>query len=116
MFNIGDLWNGHQNIFCKGSPERGRIWNLIAKSLSKLDKPKFKVNKRSVRERFNLLAEKYKLKIRNEERASGISQEIKGLDVLLEEILALEEEAAASTQSNDQEKFLKRKERRWPKT
>ena len=40
----------------KGSPERGRIWNLVAESLNQIDKPKFKVNKRSVRERFNLLA------------------------------------------------------------
>ena len=76
----------------KGSPERGRIWNLIAESLNQIDKPKFKVNKRSVRERFNLLAEKYKTKIRNEEKASGISPEITELDMLLEEILALEEE------------------------
>lgn len=48
----------------KGSPERGRIWNLIAESLNQIDKPKFKVNKRSVRERFNLLGEKYKTEIR----------------------------------------------------
>ena len=88
----------------KGSPERGRIWNSIAESLNKLDKPKSKV-KRSVRERFNLLAEKYKLKIRNEERASGISPEITELSVLLEEILALglQEEAAAAIQRIDQE-------------
>ena len=85
----------------KGSPERGRIWNLIAESLNQIDKPKFKVNKRSVRERFNLLAEKYKTKIRNEEKASGISPEITELDMLLEEILALVEEMVTKIHAQD---------------
>ena len=85
----------------KGSPERGRIWNLIAESLNQIDKPKFRVNKRSVKERFNLLAEKYKTKIRNEEKASGISPEITELDMLLEEILALEEEMVTQIHAQD---------------
>ena len=82
----------------KGSPERGRIWNLIAESLNQIDKP---TNKRSVRERFNLLAEKYKTKIRNEEKASVISPEITELYMLLEEILALEEEMVTQIHTQD---------------
>ena len=94
MFRTPMEWTyEHDVMFCKevrlmqpfkakkGSPERGRIWNLIAESLNQIDKPKFKVNKRSV--------------------ASGISPEITELDMLLEEILALVEEMVTKIHAQD---------------
>lgn len=77
------------------------------RSLNQIDKLKFRVNKRSVRERFNLLAEKYKRKIRNEEKSSGISPEITELNMLLEEILAPGEEMV--TQIHGQDKVSEEK-------
>lgn len=65
---------------------------MISKSLNRIDKPHFTVTQRSVRERFNLLADKYKTKIRNKENASRFSPDNTALDMLLDEISALEEE------------------------
>ena len=62
----------------KGSPERGTLWDQIAARLNSLTDPKFNVNKRSLRDRFNLLMSKFKAKNREEERASGISPEVWG--------------------------------------
>lgn len=42
----------------KGSIARGQIWEKIASNLNSLKIPRFKVNKRSVRERYTLLIEK----------------------------------------------------------
>ena len=67
--------------------ERGDLWNQIAINLNGLDQPKFKVNRRSVRDRLTLLITKYKAKIRQEENASGIACEETELDQALEEII-----------------------------
>jgi hypothetical protein len=69
---------------------RGQLWTKIADALNGIKEPKFSVSQRSVRDRFNRLADKFKKKIVAEERGSGISPEMSELDVLLEEILALE--------------------------
>lgn len=63
------------------------MWNEIASNLNGLVELKFKVTKRSVRDRLTLLQEKYKAKMRQEERASGIDCEETELDIALEEIL-----------------------------
>ena len=70
----------------KRSKERGEIWGQIALNLNSVNSPKFKVSKRSVRDRFAMLQTKYKEKIREEERASGIDCEETQLDAALEEI------------------------------
>ena len=59
-------------MYPKRSKERGEIWGRIADNLNSLSSPKFKVSKRSVRDRFTLLQTKYKEKVREGERASGI--------------------------------------------
>ena len=56
-----------------GSPERGQVWDEIAAILCSLEEPNFKVNQRSVRDRYVLLVKKYKQKTSEENRASGIS-------------------------------------------
>ena len=77
----------------KGSPERGKLWDEIAARLNSLSHPKFVVNKRSLRDRLNLLIAKFKAKNREEERASGVSPELRETDTLLEELSEKEEEA-----------------------
>ena len=55
------------------STERGQSWRLLMENLNKLEKPKFRVTVRSVRDRFTKMVEKYK-KLDNEEaRATGIT-------------------------------------------
>lgn len=75
----------------KGSPERGMLWDEIAARLNSLSHPKFIVNKRSLRDRLNLLMGKFEAKNREEERASGFSPELQEIDTLLEELSEKEE-------------------------
>lgn len=44
------------------SKERGGVWNSVAINYNSLDHPRFKVTKRSVRDRPTLLISKYKAK------------------------------------------------------
>ncbi|XP_044172735.1 trichohyalin-like [Acropora millepora] len=74
------------------TPQRGQLWQSVADHLNCIPEPKFKVSKRAVRERFTLLAEKFKKKMKAEEKALGIDTEMSELDVLLEEIVEKEEE------------------------
>ena len=90
----------------KGSPERGKLWDQIAARLKSLTDPKFYVNKRSLRDRFNLLMSKFKAKNREEERASGISPEVQEIDTLLEELCEKEEEAKNKPSNADKRQSL----------
>jgi len=56
----------------QGSPERGQIWKRIAEALNALKSPIFRVTERSVRDRLNLMMKKFKKKINDDNRASGI--------------------------------------------
>ena len=69
------------------SKERGDVCNQIALSLSGLDHPKFKVNKRSMRDRTTLLITKNKAKIHQEEDATKITREETELDQALKKII-----------------------------
>ena len=84
------------------SKERGDVWNQIAINLNGLDHPKFKVNKRSVRDRLTLLITKHRAKIRQEENASGIACEETELDQALEEII--DKEKLADEKSSEAKK------------
>ena len=74
------------------TPQRGQLWKSVADHLNSIPEPKFKVSKRAVRERFTLLSEKFKKKMKAKEKASGIDTEMTELEVLLEEIVEKEEE------------------------
>ena len=105
FFSTMEWTNQHDTLFLrevrasdlyetrKGSPERGKLWDEIAARLNNLSHPKFLVNKRSLRDRLNLLMAKFKAKNREEERASGISPELQEIDTLLEELCEKAEEA-----------------------
>jgi hypothetical protein len=77
----------------KGSSERGEAWANLATRLGKCDELKFRVTHRSLRDRYLLLERRYKKKVAEEEKSSGISPEFTELDQLMEDIVTMFEEA-----------------------
>lgn len=114
-------WNGteeeHDVLLCREilvsqpfkfkerTVERGKIWDEIANRLNNYQTLKFRVNKRSVREPFKLMKEKFKRKIQDEEKASGIDVEpASELEQALEDICALEESLPEEVMDSKQAK------------
>ena len=60
----------------KGTVQRGAKWKIIADNLLENLEPKFKVDARAARDRYQLLAQKLRKKVRNEEKGSGIDTEM----------------------------------------
>ena len=58
---------------------------------------KFKVSKRSLRDRLTFLQQKYKAKMRMEEAATGIDYEETKLEIALKEIIEKEKAATDAT-------------------
>ncbi len=56
-----------------GSSERGEGWKILSETLNGIERPKFDVSPRSVREHFHGMYDRRKAKNREEERASGIT-------------------------------------------
>ena len=96
--------------FKQGSVERGKCWDLIADTLNTLEDTGFRVDKRSVRDRFGLLRSKYDKKIKDEEKASGISPEPTEVDDAMCDILKRFEEAEEDHQKEQEEKNRKETE------
>ena len=92
---------------CKNrSRESGQAWDLIAANLNFVHAPRFRVSQKSVRDRARILLKNFKLKIREEEKASGIEvEELSELDLALEEII--EKEKAANAQLDLEESVRK---------
>lgn len=91
----------------KGTVLRGMKWNEVAENLSQLKDEVFKVDQRAVRDRYNLLSQKYKKKMKEEERASGISPDPTEVESALETIIEMEESAEEDTQQQSANKKLK---------
>lgn len=94
----------------KGTTERGEIWANLATCLGAYTELTFRVTQRSIRDRYLLLERRYKKKIAEEEKASGISPEPTELDHLMEDIVTLFEEAdksEAEKKENLKKKLLK---------
>ena len=78
-----------------GSTERGERWKKLSEVLNRVERPKFDVSPRSVREHFQALYDRRKTKNREEERASGITpDELSEIDVMIDELIDLFESAA----------------------
>ena len=93
--------------FKNRSRESGQAWELIASNLNAIHAPRFWVSQKSVRDRARILLKNYKLKIREEEKASGVEvPELTELDVALEEIA--EKEQAAQVELDVEESAKKR--------
>ena len=89
-------------VYKKGSPQRSETWKKIVDVLNKCAFPQFNVDNRAIQDYINVLVNKYKKKIRAEERASGISpDELSELDDLIQQIIALEESSPTDTCSKD---------------
>ena len=88
-----------------GSSERGEGWKKLTEMLNGVDRPKFEVSPRSVREHFQGLYDRRKAKNREEERASGITpDELSEIEVMIEEFIDLFESAAIDHKAADEEK------------
>ena len=75
------------------------MWEKIADTLNKFIVPKFRVDKRSVRDHVGILVYKNEKKLLAEEKATGItSDEPTELENLLDMIIALEESGEAELQ------------------
>ena len=89
--------------FKKGNIERGNVWTAIANNLNSVEEIKFRVKQRSVRERYDLLYSRFRTKLAQEEKASGISPpEPTEVESVLEEII--ERESLALSQVNQSNK------------
>ena len=87
----------------KGSSQRSEMWDRVANTLNTCPKPVFAVDKRSVRDHVGILINRIKKKLRAEERSSGIAPpEPTELELLVEEIVALEETADAEMKEDDE--------------
>ena len=105
LFSSVMFWtHDHEAILCrevvnvnpyttkKGSTQRSRMWEKIADNLNKFTVPKFRVDKRSVRDHVGILVYKHKKKLLAEEKATGITpDEPTELENLLDMIIASEE-------------------------
>lgn len=88
----------------KGTVQRGTKWTEIADHLNAIASPKFKVNQKSVRDRYNLLAKRLKTKLEEEKKASGIETDMTETETALEELLVKEEMAEAEDSLTSQTK------------
>ena len=80
----------------KGSPDRGRIWEGIKQRLNSVEQPKFVLrDKRAVRDCWNLFQSKFRRRIADEEKASGIDVEMSERYMLIEELGSKEESLAS---------------------
>ena len=91
----------------KGTVQRSTKWAQVASSLSEVQRPHFKVDKRSVRDRYNLLADRLRQKFKREAKASGIATEMSEAEQALE-FLIEKEDAAEEHQKEDSEEKRKK--------
>jgi hypothetical protein len=109
----------------KGTVQRGAKWKEIVDiNLMKIEIPKFKVDTRAVRDRYTLLSQKVKRKLREEEQASGIDTDMTEVEDALEDILEIEDASAKQVEYESDIKVkekqsaedMRKKARRNPKT
>ncbi|XP_028407855.1 nucleoporin GLE1-like [Dendronephthya gigantea] len=88
--------------------QRGTKWNEIAQNLNSVQHVSFRVNQRSVRERYNLLAREFRKKTKDEESASGIEiDDVSEIDKALEDIVEVEDAADQNQQDVTEQKLQK---------
>ena len=80
----------------KGTVARGTRWEEVAENLNKIQQIYFKVDKRAVRDRYNLLSKELRNKLKREEKESGIETDMTEVEMALEELI--EKEDAAETE------------------
>ncbi|KAK3731874.1 hypothetical protein QZH41_000341 [Actinostola sp. cb2023] len=88
----------------KGSPERGKVWKTISEKLNGNATHRFEVDHRGVRDHYMLLKKKYKKKISDEIKASGIAPKDTELDRIVAEVIDMEESSTSFEQADSQGK------------
>ena len=99
LFSRNVEWTGEHDIqlarevllsepFCfkPRTVERGKVWQEIANRLNENRLIHIRVTKRSMREHFSLLLEKFKAQRKNEAKQSGDDVQDSELDVAIKEI------------------------------
>ena len=81
--------------FKPSTVKKGQAWSQIADILNSVENLKFRVNQRAVRERYALLEKAFLRKLREEEKATGISpDDLTDNEKGIEEIVGKSKEAA----------------------
>ena len=86
--------------FKKSSVQRGNIWFKVAENLASIRELHCKVDRRAVRDRYKLLSDKLRKKLRDEAKASGIATEMTEVEVALEDFIEREDAAEAQMKEN----------------
>ena len=81
----------------KSSIQRGQVWKNFAERLVTVKEVRFKanLNQRAVRDSYNLLANKLRRKLKDEEKASGIETDMTELEAALEDLIEREDQSDA---------------------
>ena len=91
----------------KSTVARGTKWEQVAENLSKIQQVYFKVDKRAVRDRYNLLSKELRNKLKNEEKESGIETDMTEVEMALEELIEKEDAAETEQRVADNQKKMK---------
>ena len=97
----------------KSSIQRGQVWKNIAERLVTVKEVRFKadLDQRAVRDRYNLLANKLRRKLKDEEKASGIETGMTELEAALEDLIEREDQSDAQHKENQEQNIKKREDR-----
>ena len=87
--------------------QRSNLWNSIVDHLNDAKNPGFSVTQRAVKDKFNLLKDKFIAKKKEQDKASGIDVEVTEIDVLLEEIIDKEKYYELECKDKDEEQERK---------
>ena len=88
-----------------GTRERGNAWQAVADSLNCHEAQKFSVTQRSVRDRYNILVKRVKKNSpKKKEKSGGGDSELSESEKLVEELIALSEEAEKRTEDQNEAK------------
>jgi len=91
----------------KSTVARGTKWEQVAENLNKIQQVYFKVDKRAVRDRYNLLSKELRNKLKNEEKESGIETDMTEVEMALEELIEKEDAAETKQRVADNQKKMK---------
>ncbi|KAK2555846.1 hypothetical protein P5673_022493 [Acropora cervicornis] len=107
----------HDTILCREilihNPfQNKKIWKNIAERLVTVKEVRFKadLDQRAIRDRYNLLANKLRRKLKDEEKASGIETDMTELEAALEDLIEREDQSDAQHKESQEQNIKKRED------
>ena len=91
----------------KSTVARGTKWEEVAKNLNKIKQIYFKLDKRAVRDRYNLLSKELRKKLKREKKESGVETDMTEVEMALEELIEKEDAAETGQRVVDNQKKAK---------